>query len=98
MRIVLLALKVLGGAVLVLAATVGVLYATNTTAPLAPISLAEAETSAKPYVIRMHAQWCYYCRGTKGAWEEIVEAYSDRVNLVALDFTDEETWLASEAE
>src|SRR5688572_25137752 len=88
----------LGGAIVLLVATVGVLYLTNTTSPLAAISVAEAEAPTRPYVIRMHAQWCHFCRGTKGAWEQTVAAYGDRANLLVLDFTNEDTWIASEAE
>jgi thiol-disulfide isomerase/thioredoxin len=84
--------------VLTLAAGVALLYVTNTNPPLAAISAAEIEAPTRPYVIRMHAQWCHFCRGTKGAWEEVVEAYGDRANLLVLDFTNEDTWSASEAE
>lgn len=88
----------LGGAVVAVVAVVALLYITNTTSPLAPIVLAEAQTSARPYVIKIHAQWCPICRGTKGAWEEIVEQYRDKAHLLVLDFTNEETSAAAVAE
>ena len=92
------ALLAAGGATVVLAAAVAVLYITNTTSPLAAISTVEAETSTKPYVIKIHAQWCPVCRATKGAWEEIVDAYQDRAHMLVLDFTNEETSAAAVAE
>jgi thiol-disulfide isomerase/thioredoxin len=98
MRNVRLALKVLGGTVFALVALVGTLYVTNTTPQLRALSVVETESSAKPIVIKLHAQWCYICRGTKGAWEEVVEAYRDRAHLLVFDFTNSETTAASEAE
>lgn len=74
------------------------LYVTNTTSPLAPIALADVERSTKPYVVKIHAQWCSVCQATKGAWEEVVEAYRDKVHLLVLDFTTEATSAAAVAE
>lgn len=77
-----------------LVGTVAVLYATNT-APRVP-ELAAAD-AGKPYVVKLHAQWCPVCRLTKGVWSEIEEAYAGRVNMVVLDFTNEANTEASRA-
>ena len=85
-------------ALFALVAVGGILYATNT-APVVPALPADvAARAGRPYVVKIHAQWCPKCMMTKGVWSEIEEAYRDRVNLVVFDFTDEETLAATEAE
>ena len=74
------------------------LYFTNTPPKVAPVSAAEAANPTKPYVIKLHAQWCPVCMATKGIWSEIAATYKDRVNLVVFDFTDEETTARARAE
>jgi thiol-disulfide isomerase/thioredoxin len=91
-------LGVLAAAALVLGVAVAALYITNTTPPLPALALADTEDSAKPIVIKMHAQWCPICRATKGAWSELVDRYAERAHLLVLDFTNEQTEAASEAE
>jgi thiol-disulfide isomerase/thioredoxin len=81
-----------------LVAVVSVMYVTNK-APVVPaISAAEATTPGKPYVVKLHAQWCVYCRMTKGVWSQIEDAYSGRVSLVVLDFTTDANTEASRTE
>ncbi|HET8696960.1 MAG TPA: thioredoxin family protein [Gammaproteobacteria bacterium] len=90
----------LGGAAVVaaLAVAVAVLYATNGTPAVAAVSAAEVANPTKPFVVKLHAQWCPICRLTKGVWSEIAAGYGEQVNLVVLDFTDEATTEASRAE
>lgn len=94
--------KKLGFAVLavllLLAAVAGGLYLTNTAPAVQAISAAEIAVSDKPYVIKMHAQWCPKCMTQRGVWSEIADTYADRVHLVVFDFTDDETTAASRAE
>jgi thiol-disulfide isomerase/thioredoxin len=74
------------------------LYASNV-APTVPAIAAEAAAkSGKPYVIKLHAQWCAACMVTKGVWSQIEQAYGPRVNLVVLDFTNDANTKASQAE
>jgi thiol-disulfide isomerase/thioredoxin len=81
-----------------LAAVVAVAYVTNP-APVVPtIAAAEAVESGRPFVVKLHAQWCPICRIGKGAWSQIEEAYAGRVNLLVLDFTSDATTEASRAE
>ena len=84
--------------VLAAAAAAGyVLYLWNPP-PAVPRISPEAVTSGRPFVVKLHAQWCPYCMLTKGVWGQIEDAYADRVNLVVLDFTNQENTAASQAE
>ena len=80
-----------------LAALVAVAYVTNA-APAVPRIVAADVDSTRPYVIKLHAQWCPVCRIGKGAWSEIEQAYAGRDNLLVLDFTSETTTEACRAE
>jgi thiol-disulfide isomerase/thioredoxin len=85
--------------VVLLAAVALVLYARNT-APVVPAIALESISAnpAKPYVVKLHAQWCPLCMVTKDVWAQIEAAYADRVHLVVLDFTNEARTAASRAE
>lgn len=75
-----------------------IMYVRNL-APVVPaVSAVEAAKTGKPYVVKLHAQWCAVCMLTKGVWSQIEETYSRRVNLVVLDFTNEANTKASRAE
>ena len=81
-----------------LAALGFVMYKLNA-APLVPtISAVEARSPSKPYVIKVHAKWCPVCMVTKGVWSQIENTYANRVNLLVLDVTNQETADASRAE
>ena len=84
--------------IVAVAAVVAVAYITNRTPTVPRITAAEAAGSGKPYVVKLHAQWCPVCRIGKGAWSEIEQAYAGRVHLLVLDFTDEATTEASRVE
>ena len=71
-------------------------YLTNG-APAVPYVPA-GQPDAKPYVVKLHAKWCYICVYTRDVWSRIEKEYSGRVNLVVLDFTDEESTKRSRAE
>lgn len=73
------------------------LYTWNAT-PVVPALSTEAVSSGRPFVVKLHAQWCPVCMGTKGVWSEIEQAYADRANLVVWDFTNEATTAATQAE
>jgi thiol-disulfide isomerase/thioredoxin len=84
-------------ALLVLAGSVVVMYFVNA-APVAPaISASEASNPTKPFVVKLHAQWCAVCMITKSAWSQIEKEYAGRVNFLVLDFTDDQTTDASKA-
>ena len=70
-----------------LGGTVGALYVANAAPAVPAVSGAEAADSARPYVVKLHAQWCPYCLMTKDEWTRIEDTYAGRVNLVVLDVT-----------
>lgn len=82
----------------VLVAFACVMYVRNRTPTVPAISSAEAANPSKPYVVKLHAQWCPVCMLTKAVWTQIEATYSMRVNLVVLDFTNQATADASRAE
>ena len=74
-----------------------VVYLANA-APVAPaISAAEASNPGKPFVVKLHSQWCHLCLITTSAWSQIEQEYAGRVNFLVLDFTDDQTTDASKA-
>ncbi len=84
------------GAVLIAAGSI--LYVRNTAPSVPPVSPVEAAKTGKPYVVKLHAQWCAVCMITKDVWTQIENAYAQRVNLVVLDFTTDANAEASRAE
>jgi thiol-disulfide isomerase/thioredoxin len=72
-------------------------YLSNAAPVVAAIS-AEQVNNGKPYVVKLHAQWCALCMITKGVWKQIEDTYGGRVNLVVLDFTNDANTQASRAE
>lgn len=74
------------------------LYATNRAPAVPPISEAESTNSGRPYVVKLHAQWCPLCMVTRDEWHKIAETYAGRVNLVVLDFTNQASTDASRVE
>ena len=78
-----------------LVGSVYVMYLANT-APVTPaVSAAEAANPSKPFVVKLHARWCYLCMITTSVWSTIQQEYSGRVNFLVLDFTDDQATDAS---
>jgi thioredoxin family protein len=75
-----------------------IMYIGNPAPTVPAISAAEVANPTKPYVVKLHAQWCPVCMVTKGIWSQIEDTYSGRVNLVVLDFTTQANTDASSAE
>jgi thiol-disulfide isomerase/thioredoxin len=92
------ALTVLLSSGLALAAIGYVLYLGNAAPVAPPLAAADLANPARPYVIKLHAQWCPVCMVTKGVWGEIEKTYAGRVNLVVFDVTREADTAASRAE
>ena len=84
--------------VVLLMAVAAVMYVRNATPIVPEVSSAEAGNRNKPYVVKLHAQWCPICMMTKPVWSQIVERYSGRANLVVFDFTNQATTDISRAE
>ena len=81
-----------------LVGTVAILYLLNAPPAMPTLSAADAAASSKPYVVKLHAQWCPYCLLTKDEWSQIEQTYAGRVHLVVLDFTSEAATERSRAE
>lgn len=75
-----------------------IMYVRNPAPTVSVISTVEAANPGKPYVVKLHAQWCPICMLTKGVWSQIESTYSGRVNLLVLDFTNQATTDASGTE
>ena len=72
-----------------------VMYLANSAPVTPPISAADASNPTKPFVVKLHAQWCAVCMITISVWEQITDEYAGRVNLLVLDFTNDQTTDAS---
>ena len=79
-------------------AVAGLLYLGNPAPVTAPLAAADLSNPARPYVIKLHAQWCPVCMVTKGVWGEIEKTYTGRVNLVVFDFTSQASTAKSRTE
>lgn len=81
-----------------LTGTVALLWVLNAPPAVPTLSAVEAAGSTKPYVVKLHAQWCPYCILTKDEWQEIERTYGGQVHLVVLDFTSRAATERSRAE
>ena len=90
----------IGTGVLLATVAVGgyVLFLGNAAPALATVSTTEAADPGRPFVVKLHSQWCVVCLSTKDLWDEIAAEYEGRANLVVFDFTDMDSTNASEAE
>lgn len=91
-------LLVVASLAVVLVGVAYAMYARNATPTVPLISSAEAMNTSRPYVVKLHAQWCPVCMMTKGVWSDIAATYATRVNLVVFDFTNQATTDTSKAE
>ncbi len=82
----------------VLLAAGSIMYVRNVAPSVLPVSPVEAAKTGKPYVVKLHAQWCAVCMITRDVWTQIEKTYANRVNLVVLDFTTDGDAEASRAE
>lgn len=82
----------------VLLAAGSIMYVRNVAPSVPPVSPVAAAKTGKPYVVKLHAQWCAVCMITKDVWTQIETTYASRVNLVVLDFTTDADAEASRVE
>jgi thiol-disulfide isomerase/thioredoxin len=92
------ALLVVASLAVLLLAAGSVMYLQNAAPAVPAVTFVEAANPTKPYVVKLHAQWCPVCMLTRGVWSEVEAAYSTRANLVVFDFTNQATTDASRAE
>jgi len=87
-----------GALVAVLAVTGVFLYAGNAAPAVATVTASQAADASRPFVVKLHAQWCPVCLVTKDVWYELAGEYAGRANLVVFDFTDEASTAARRVE
>lgn len=87
-----------GAVLLALGATAAILHYSSHSPEVQPVTASEAARPTKPFVVKLHAQWCSVCQATKDEWEHIRQEYEGRVNLVVFDATDEASTASSVAE
>jgi len=92
------ALLVVSSLLVALIAAGTVLYIRNATPVVPAMSDVEVADTTKPFVIKLHAQWCPVCMTTKGVWSDLATTYAGRVHLVVFDFTNDTTTAASRAQ
>ena len=81
-----------------LVAGASVMYVRNAPPTVPMISAVEAANTSRPYVVKLHAQWCPICMLTKTTWSQIEVAYSGHANFVMFYFTNQATTDRSRAE
>jgi len=79
-------------------AVASVMYVRNAPPAVPTISVVDAANTSRPYVVKLHAQWCPICMLTKTVWSQIEGAYAGRANFVVFDFTNQATTDRSRAE
>ena len=67
---------------LLTAATVALFWSPN----VAGASASRCES--KPYVVKIHADWCASCKASKSTWAQVQSDLSTQATLVTLDVTD----------
>jgi thiol-disulfide isomerase/thioredoxin len=87
-----------GVLIVVVAAGGYLLYVGNAAPAVAAVTPAQAADASRPFVVKLHAQWCPICLITKDVWYDLAGEYEGRANLVVFDFTDEASTAASRAE
>ena len=69
---------------------------------LVPAGLASADdvadSSDKPTVVKIHANWCGTCQRIEGTWDQLKATYGDNAKFVVFDVTDKESVAKSKAE
>ncbi len=77
--------------------TLAVTIALSALAPAVHAEDAAALSDAKPYVVKIHADWCGACKAIAATWERLRIDEGDQATLVTLDVTDRDSFNASKA-
>jgi thiol-disulfide isomerase/thioredoxin len=59
---------------------------------------AAASENARPFVVKIHADWCGTCRLLEPTWAELGDRYGEQVQFVLLDVTTASSLETSRAE
>ncbi len=84
------AIRILGGATAVALALL-ILEISTATAKDAPETC-----GAKPYVVKIHADWCGSCKALESVWKRIETDLGDRSTAVTLDVSDRVAYAESQ--
>ncbi len=57
----------------------------------------EAVCTAKPFVVKIHADWCATCRKVDAVWTRLGTEMAEQVNIVELDVSDRVAFEESKA-
>jgi len=79
-----------------LAVAVGLLAGSSRARERAPIS--DAVDAARPFVVKIHADWCGICTALIPTWHALDAQLGDGARLVLLDVTDRKAFEASRDE
>jgi len=79
-----------------LAVALGLLAGASRAGERAPVS--DAADASRPFVVKIHADWCGVCTALVPTWHELDSELGDGARLVLLDVTDRRTFAASQAE
>ena len=53
--------------------------------------------SGKPYVVKIHADWCGSCKALESVWQRIETDLRDQATIVTLDVSDRVAYMESQA-
>lgn len=53
--------------------------------------------NGKPYVVKIHADWCWSCKALKSVWQRIETDLGDQAIIVTLDVSDRAAYMESQA-
>jgi len=85
------ATRILAGSIVVALALIVFVGATATAQDESEAS------SAKPYVVMIHADWCGSCKALESVWKRIQSDLGDRATAVTLDVSDRPAYAESAA-
>lgn len=81
---------------LMLAVAAGLLVAQGALA--GEMAVSEASDASRPFVVKVHADWCGTCRALNATWDELERELGDGARLVILDVTDAASLAKAQAE
>ena len=61
-------------------------------------AISDASDAARPFLVKVHADWCGTCTALNPTWDELETKLGDGARLVILDVTDRQTLQAAQTE
>jgi len=65
--------------------------------PTAAAQDGQKACESKPYVVKIHADWCASCRASESIWDRIKSDLQDQASTVTLDVSDRVAYTESQA-